>query len=93
MQVVEKVGLFSENPKYFAVEDSEYFARVIKKFKIGYVENPLMKYRLHNNVSNVSIKSELKRVSNLRYEYIDDIGIARYLYSQFNHALFLLLKK
>jgi hypothetical protein len=45
-EAVDKAGKYLENMVYLG--DTEYFARVIKDFKTGYIEKPLSLYRIHD---------------------------------------------
>ena len=46
--VLDDVGKFDENPKIFTGEDYELWLRLVKKYKIKYIGEPLVKYRIHS---------------------------------------------
>ncbi len=49
-EIVETVGCFDEEMPRF--QDYEYVVRIIQKYKIGYIEKPLVKvYRQNNSIS------------------------------------------
>jgi len=43
--VIDKTGLF--DPKYKIAEDWDFFLRVAKRYKIGFINEPLAEYRIH----------------------------------------------
>ena len=45
--VIDDVGLMDESPQIFTAEDYELWLRVAQKYRIKYIELPLMKYRTH----------------------------------------------
>ena len=48
--VFDDIGIFDEdNPKIFTAEDYEMWLRIAKKYKIKYIGEPLIKYRVHDN--------------------------------------------
>ena len=66
LKSLKEVGLFNEN---FKVEDYEVLLRFSKRFKIGFVDDILFHYRLHQtNFSNnqVLMNQELKKI---KYQY------------------------
>lgn len=46
-RVIDDVGLMDESPQILRGEDYELWLRIAKKYRIKYVELPLMKYRTH----------------------------------------------
>lgn len=54
-EVVQNVGKYDENLAY---EDYDYWLRVAKKYYFFYVENSLVKYRIHSNNLHKKITSE-----------------------------------
>lgn len=63
-QILEKTGLMDEQPDLVAVEDYEMWLRIAYVSKLAYVDEVLIKYRLHNNVSgsglaNIALKNIL----------------------------------
>ena len=48
--VFDDIGIFDDdNPKIFTAEDYELWLRISKKYKIRYIDKPLIKYRIHGN--------------------------------------------
>ena len=59
-EVFNNIGFFTENPSIRAAEDYEYWLRVALQYKIGFVKEPLVMYRIHsggiiNNVNSAKI--------------------------------------
>lgn len=46
-QVVDDVGMMDESPEIFTSEDYELWLRIAKRYKIKYIDLPLIKYRTH----------------------------------------------
>ena len=46
--VLDDIGKFDENPKIFTGEDYELWLRLVQKYKIKYIGEPLVKYRIHS---------------------------------------------
>jgi len=46
-RAIDDVGLMDESPEIFSAEDYELWLRVAQKYRIKYIELPLMKYRTH----------------------------------------------
>ena len=60
-KVVEKCGFLKEDKYLFAIEDYEYWLRVASKFKIYFIDKPLVYYRIHSSqISNPIKNSDLK---------------------------------
>lgn len=77
-KVFEKTGLMDDRPDLVAVEDYEMWLRIAYVSKLAYVDESLIKYRLHNNFSSRLAKIALKNVlalKGLRYK----LGINRFL--------------
>jgi glycosyltransferase involved in cell wall biosynthesis len=45
--VIDEVGMMDEEPEIFGAEEYSLWIRIAKKYKIKYVDLPLMKYRTH----------------------------------------------
>ena len=58
--VFDDVGIFDEdNPKIFTAEDYEMWLRIAKKYKMRYIGEPLIKYRIHDdNLKNEHLFGE-----------------------------------
>lgn len=46
-EVIDKVGYLDEDPNLRAVEDYQYWSRVLKYYSACYVDQPLVQYRIH----------------------------------------------
>jgi teichuronic acid biosynthesis glycosyltransferase TuaG len=53
--VIDDVGLMDVSPELFSVEDYELWLRIASKYRIKYIDQPLLKYRVHPG--NVQKKS------------------------------------
>lgn len=51
-KIFSKVGLFNENPEIFSIEDYELWVRITKKYRIYFINNCLIKYRVHELMSS-----------------------------------------
>jgi hypothetical protein len=45
---LDEVGGFDENPKIFTGEDYELWLRLVHKYNIRFIGDPLVKYRIHS---------------------------------------------
>jgi glycosyltransferase involved in cell wall biosynthesis len=45
--VIDEVGMMDEEPEIFGAEEYSLWIRIAKKYKIKYIDLPLMKYRTH----------------------------------------------
>jgi len=45
--VIDDVGMMDESPEIFSAEDYELWLRVAHKYRIKYVDFPLVRYRIH----------------------------------------------
>ncbi len=66
-EVFVAVGIFDENLEIY--EDWEFCYRVARKFKIGFVPEVLMEYRVHGNNAHLNVK-KMERSGLLAYEKI-----------------------
>jgi len=46
-RVIDDVGMMDESPEIFTAEDYELWLRVAQKYRVKYVDLPLVKYRIH----------------------------------------------
>lgn len=65
-EVFKKVGAFNENLKY--TQDYDYWLRTVQHYKLFYLNEPLLQYRVHEQMGTkkfkASIPNEIKRVQN-----------------------------
>lgn len=54
-RAVEQVGVLSEEPELRTVEDYHYWARIISRFEVGYVDKPLVRYRIQQQSGTNSV--------------------------------------
>ena len=69
--VLKEIGEY--DPEQFLVEDYDYWIRILKTYgKIGYIENVLYAYRVHEKSLTTTYKRKvLERTLNLRIKNID----------------------
>ncbi|TCV84275.1 glycosyltransferase family 2 protein [Sulfurirhabdus autotrophica] len=60
--IFEETGLIDENIELVAVEDYEMWLRIAYISKLAYVDEALIKYRFHNNISSGLANIALKNV-------------------------------
>lgn len=60
--VFEEVGGFVEDRKYFSIEDYQLWLRVCSKFKCDFVDEELVRYRIHQNQISTNSKVSLKKL-------------------------------
>jgi glycosyltransferase involved in cell wall biosynthesis len=53
--VIDDVGILDTSPDIFTAEDYEFWLRIVRKYRIKYLDWPLVKYRVHSG--NVQKKS------------------------------------
>ena len=46
-QAIDEVGMMDESPEVFSSEDYDLWLRIAKKYRIKYIDLPLIKYRVH----------------------------------------------
>jgi glycosyltransferase involved in cell wall biosynthesis len=76
--VVKNIGYLDEDPKLRAVEDYEYYSKVIRNYKAVYIAECLVGYRRHDNsISNISSVQWLdkqvylhKKLLNIHRDYL-----------------------
>lgn len=52
-ECVDRVGMFDQTGEISTIEDINYFIRLARYYKFGYIDDVLVKYRLHgDNMSN-----------------------------------------
>jgi glycosyltransferase involved in cell wall biosynthesis len=62
-EAFDTVGLFNEY--LHAMEDFEYFSRILARYPLGVVEQPLVRYRLHE--TNLHFNLPLMQANQLKY--------------------------
>ena len=48
--VINDVGMMDEEPEFFGAEDNCLWIKIAKKYKVKYIDLPLIKYRTHSGV-------------------------------------------
>lgn len=89
-RVIDDVGLMDESPEIFTAEDYELWLRVAQKYRIKYVDLPLMKRRIHPGGYN---KRSIKAIERDRAVYrilLDKGVIDRELYRRRDRRALLL---
>lgn len=83
--VFTRIGGYNEN---YTVEDREFFLRVVQnKFKIGYIDEPLTRYRVHTSnasrseLGNLRVRREVSRINTDYAPKFDNPIIRAYLRS------------
>jgi glycosyltransferase involved in cell wall biosynthesis len=62
--VIEEVGYLDEDPRLKANEDYEYWLRIAERHPIGYIDQPLAKYRLHpSGISKSGVDNYLSKLA------------------------------
>lgn len=62
--ILEQVGYLNEDRTLVAVEDYELWLRIAHKFRIHYIDEPLILYRMHNG--NISSRASITARKNIR---------------------------
>lgn len=73
-QVIDDVGMMDESPEIFGGEDYELWLRVAKKYKVRYINLPLIKYRTHPGAYRKRALNGLER-KKLIYKKLLDKGV------------------
>jgi len=60
--IFNNMGYFCEDVSLFSVEDYDMWLRIIKKYNVDFIDEPLVKYRIHNNQISRSRKESYKRL-------------------------------
>jgi glycosyltransferase involved in cell wall biosynthesis len=68
MDLIKKVGLFNESLRY--TQDFEYWLRVIPHYDFHYIDEPLVKYRVHKESESFkSADAQLQEIYHLNQQY------------------------
>jgi len=51
-EIFSNIGLFNENPEIFTIEDYELWVRIAKNYRIYFINDCLIKYRVHESMSS-----------------------------------------
>ena len=77
---INNIGVFDESEDLFSIEDFEYWARILHRYKGCYVDKSLVRYRLHNNNSQSIVFIERLRKSNNFIKSLDlKVGVKSHL--------------
>ncbi len=63
--VVDRVGLLHESKKFFAVEDYQYWLRIVTEYDFDYAPEPLVRYRVHDGQISKGNKKSYQRLINV----------------------------
>lgn len=69
MELFSSLGLFNENLKF--TQDYDFWLRAIQHYEFYYVNEPLLKYRVHNNMGSKKYSQKINteiRMLNQKYE-------------------------
>ncbi len=78
--VIDDVGIFETNPAIFTAEDGELWMRIACKYRIKYVDLPLVKYRVHSSNIKKIAAAAMKRNRALYRSLLNKGVIGRGLY-------------
>ncbi|HFK1812283.1 TPA: glycosyltransferase [Bacillus cereus] len=68
MDLIKKVGLFNEDLRY--TQDFEYWLRVIQHYDFHFLDEPLVKYRVHSESESFkSVDAQLQEINQLNQQY------------------------
>lgn len=68
--IIDEIGYLNEDPVLRAVEDYEYFSRIISKFRGVFVPEALVRYRVHEGSISMSSNSEWLRKQVYLHRYL-----------------------
>ncbi len=80
--VFDDVGIFDTNPAIFTAEDGELWMRIAYKYRIKYVDLPLVKYRVHASNIKKTAAAAMKRNRALYRSLLNKGVIGRGFYSR-----------
>ncbi len=60
-EVIDKIGMFDEDIRLKAVEDYDYWLRIARIYKIGFIDKPLAIHRENNSSLTRGILTKIKR--------------------------------
>jgi glycosyltransferase involved in cell wall biosynthesis len=82
--VIDDVGVMDTSPEIFTAEDGELWFRIVHKYRIKYIDLPLVKYRVHSgNVKKKAIAA-IKRNRAVYRKLLDKGVIGRVVYFGLN---------
>jgi glycosyltransferase involved in cell wall biosynthesis len=74
-QVIDDIGMMDTSPEIFTAEDYELWLRIARKYRIQYIDLPLVKYRIHPGAHGSTMSSEVMQLSKTVYQKLLSKGI------------------
>jgi len=59
--VIDDIGIFDTNPAILTAEDGELWMRITHKYRVKYIDLPLVKYRVHTSNIKKTAAAAMKR--------------------------------
>lgn len=84
-EILEEFGFFDVSPEYFTAEEFELWLKIMNKYKVYLIKEPLVKYRTHSGV----FRSKGIKHLNICKKIVDDLYKKRVI-SKNNYFLFLI---
>lgn len=82
--VLDDVGLMDTSPDIFTAEDYELWLRIARKYHITYINEPLVKYRVHSGGYKKSSTAAMKRNRAVYKKLLNKGVIGKWLYRRLN---------
>ena len=76
-ECIDKVGFFKEEIDYFGVEDYHMWLKISYYFKVDYVTNIIVKYRIHSNSTSENYSKIVEREVGVRKDIIKMFNLPR----------------
>jgi glycosyltransferase involved in cell wall biosynthesis len=74
-QAIDDVGMMDESPEIFAAEDYELWLRIARRYRIKYIDLPLVKYRIHADAYGKKVSSRARERDEAVFKKLLDKGI------------------
>jgi glycosyltransferase involved in cell wall biosynthesis len=87
---IDSIGLFDTAPAIFTAEDFELWLRIARRYRLKYIDSPLVKYRIHSANIKKQASAAIKRNRAVYRSLLDKGVIERSLYYRlYLRALFI----
>ncbi len=73
--VIDDVGMIDESPEIFRAEDYAFWLSIAKKYRIKYIDLPLIKYRIHTGAYSSKAFSQVAELVKAVYKKLLNKGI------------------
>ncbi len=73
--IISDIGMIDTSPDLFTVEDYEFWLRIAGKYKIVYIDSPLIRFRTHTGIHTQKSSIEQGMISNAVFRKLLEKGL------------------